>query len=193
MRHPSAGLAGSVVALVLAACSSAGESGSSGTTSSASGGTGGASGGGDTEPAAMAGMLEAHNAARASVMPAASPAIPPLVWSDTVAAAAQTWANNCMFAHNTDGYGQNIFAGSGAYKPPAVVAAWVAEAANYDYANNSCSAVCGHYTQVVWRDSAELGCGMAMCTENSPFSGGDWELWVCNYSPAGNFDGEKPY
>jgi pathogenesis-related protein 1 len=151
---------------------------------------------GDTEPADMAGMTEAHNAARAAVMPAASPPIPPLTWSSTVASAAQSWANGCSFAHGgLDGYGQNIYATTGTAEPADVVKAWVAEAANYDYATNTCATgeVCGHYTQVVWRDSARLGCGVKDCTEGSPFGSGAWQLWVCDYDPPGNFDGEKPY
>ena len=45
--------------------------------------------------------------------------------------------------------------------------------------------MCGHYTQVVWRKSLRVGCGMATC--------GATEVWVCNYDPAGNWDGERPY
>ncbi|MEM6522020.1 MAG: CAP domain-containing protein, partial [Cyanobacteria bacterium P01_C01_bin.70] len=44
-----------------------------------------------------------------------------------------------------------------------VVAAWVAEKADYDYASNSCASgkVCGHYTQIVWRETTAVGCGVA--------------------------------
>ena len=161
---------------------------SSGGGSSGSGGSGG-----DTEPANMAGMLEAHNAARAAVMPAATPAIPPLTWSSTVAAAAEAWASQCNFSHNTMGYGQNIYASTGGSTPEQVVAAWVSEDKDYNYADNSCSNVCGHYTQVVWRDSTELGCGVQSCTTGSPFGGGSWQIYVCDYDPPGNFVGQKPY
>jgi uncharacterized protein YkwD len=119
--------------------------------------------------------------------------IPPLTWSGTVAATAQAWANNCMFKHSGGQYGENIFATSGMAKPSDVVGSWVSEQAKYDYANNSCSAVCGHYTQVVWAKSLRLGCAVADCTQNSPFGGGNWQFWVCNYDPPGNFVGERPY
>ena len=50
---------------------------------------------------------------------------------------------------------------------------------------------CGHYTQVVWAESSNLGCGYAQCTVNSPFDGFDtWDNWVCNYDPPGNVEGE---
>ena len=44
------------------------------------------------------------------------------------------------------------------------MSAWVSEAADYDYATNTCSAVCGHYTQIVWRDTQDVGCGIKNCT-----------------------------
>jgi pathogenesis-related protein 1 len=157
----------------------------------------GASGSGDTEPADMAGMTAAHNAARAAVMPAATPEIPDLSWSGTVADYAQSWANGCQFMHSGGQYGENIYAGTGSDAAPAdVVADWVSEVSNYDYADNTCNGVCGHYTQVVWRDTVHLGCGVAACTSNSPFAnGGDgaWQIYVCDYDPPGNFDGMKPY
>lgn len=142
-----------------------------------------------------AAMTEAHNTARADVKPPANPAIPPLTWSSTVAGVAQSWADGCKFQHSGGPYGENIYATTGSAQPAEVVAAWVEEDANYDYATNTCSSgkVCGHYTQVVWRDSERLGCGVADCTQNSPLGGGAWQLWVCNYDPPGNFDGEKPY
>ena len=157
----------------------------------------GASPGGDSEPPDETGMTAAHNAARAAVMPAASPAIPPLVWSATVAQSAQAWADQCNFMHSGNPYGENIYAGAGSNATPQmVVDDWVGEAKDYDYAANTCSSsgVCGHYTQVVWRKSTKLGCGMTHCTKNSPFPGfAAWQLWVCEYDPPGNFNGEKPY
>jgi pathogenesis-related protein 1 len=48
---------------------------------------------------------------------------------------------------------------------------------------------CGHYTQVVWRGSTELGCGVATC-KNGVLTE---DIWICNYAPAGNFIGRAPY
>jgi pathogenesis-related protein 1 len=153
---------------------------------------------GDPEPQDMIGMTAAHNAARAAVQPAATPALPTVSWSATIAASAQAFTTNCVFADTTDAYGSNAFAGTGKSTPEEVVASWVGEDAYYDYASNSCEAgqQCGHYTQVVWRDSVQIGCGMTNCTENSPFTSsgkGAWQLWVCNYNPAGNYVGQQPY
>ncbi len=114
----------------------------------------------------------------------------------TVAAAAQAWADQCDFSHNTAGYGQNLYAsaGGGPPTPTTVVSSWVSEAQNYSYANNTCSGVCGHYTQVVWRNSTLLGCGIKACSTNSPFDNfPNWYIVVCDYSPAGNINGARPY
>ena len=43
---------------------------------------------------------------------------------------------------------------------------------------------CYHYTQVVWKDTTEVGCGI-----NRKASGKMKMLLVCNYDPAGNFPG----
>ncbi|WP_438015628.1 CAP domain-containing protein [Sorangium sp. So ce315] len=145
------------------------------------------------EPARMSGMTEAHNSARAAVEPPADPPMSGLSWSPGIAAAAQAYAERCQFVHSESSYGENLYASSGPSTPEDVVATWVEESANYDLAANACSSTCGHYTQVVWAESLRLGCGVADCTTGSPFGGGSWQLWVCNYDPPGNFIGERPY
>ena len=44
----------------------------------------------------------------------------------------------------------------------------------------------GHYTQVVWADTEELGCGMVYYQGDSFFE----TLIVCNYAKGGNFIGK---
>jgi pathogenesis-related protein 1 len=144
----------------------------------------------------LKGIVAAHNAARAAVVPAPATPLPQMQWSESDAEVARAYAAKCVFAHNAarGPRGENLYANSGGTKSPAaVVGSWVSEAKNYTYATNQCSGVCGHYTQVVWRDSVKVGCAMQRCTVNSPFGGGAWDNWVCDYSPAGNFVGRKPY
>ncbi|KAJ1403692.1 Pathogenesis-related protein 1-like, SCP domain [Sesbania bispinosa] len=129
----------------------------------------------------------AHNAARSQV------GVPPLKWDDTVAAYALNYANqnkgpNCKDTDHSNGpYGENLAWDSGDVSGAEAVRRWVDEKANYDYSSNSCDGVCGHYTQVVWRDSVRLGCAKVKCDNN----GGTFI--ICNYDPAGNVDGQKPY
>lgn len=102
-----------------------------------------------------------------------------------------------MFEHNMNsGYGENLFASTSVSNTAAVITSWADEAANYTHDTNTCATgkVCGHYTQVVWRASKQLGCGKATCVANSPFGGGGtWYFWVCDYAPPGNYLGQKPY
>jgi uncharacterized protein YkwD len=129
-------------------------------------------------------MLAAHNSVRARM------GIPPLAWSDRLAERAQNWADTLVarnqFVHRPDSpYGQNLFEITGAPATPAqVVRAWASESRDYDYASNRCRAVCGHYTQIIWRDTKEVGCAVAQS--------GRREVWVCDYNPPGNWAGRRP-
>ena len=130
-------------------------------------------------------MLAVHNAVRGRVGMAR------LAWSDRLAARAQEWADILVarkqFMHRPNSnFGENLFEIQGATASPAqVVNEWAAESRNYDYNSNRCRGVCGHYTQIVWGDTKELGCAVAR--------GRGREVWVCYYSPPGNWVGKRPY
>jgi pathogenesis-related protein 1 len=130
-------------------------------------------------------LLAAHNAVRAGLK------LPPLQWSSRLAAFSQRWANTLlvknMFAHNPESpYGENLFAiGGGAASASLVVNQWASESVYYNYRSNECSGVCGHYTQIVWRNTQRVGCAAAR--------GVGREVWVCSYDPPGNYVGELPY
>jgi pathogenesis-related protein 1 len=140
-------------------------------------------------------FVAAHNQHRARVSPAAKPALPPVTWSNELAAQARTWAERCEFNHSKTDLGENLSARTDLADPEVIVAAWVIEGEAFDYKRNRCASgeVCGHYTQVVWRDSTQIGCGMARCGAGGPFGDHEWFMWVCNYSPAGNWSGQRPY
>jgi pathogenesis-related protein 1 len=154
----------------------------------------------DTQPAASSdpfadAFVAAHNQHRAHVSPAANPPLPNVTWSNELAAQARAWAERCEFNHSKTDLGENLSARTDMADPEVIVAAWAAEGENFDYKRNRCASgeVCGHYTQVVWRDSTQIGCGMAQCGAGGPFGDTQWFLWVCNYSPAGNWSGQRPY
>jgi uncharacterized protein YkwD len=140
-----------------------------------------------TLPAFAQEMLAAHNAVRQRT------GVPPLTWSNTLATRAEEWAKTLARtgASRMEGIpGQNIGYTSppGTAKGSNVVAAWAAEATNYDHKQNACvdpKRRCNHYTQVVWRDSSSLGCAVARDAQR--------DIWVCNYDPPGNNVAEKPY
>ena len=155
------------------------------------------------EPANLVGITAAHNAVRAMVQ--TSTALPPVTWSNQLAATAQAWASQCVdtqapagLVDHSDGatrsagfpyaVGENIFGTSGTATAQGTVSSWAAEKSNYNYANNSCSGICGHYTQIVWRNTLEIGCALVDCPGLTYHS-----TVVCNYGPAGNYNGQLPY
>ncbi|KAJ4971707.1 hypothetical protein NE237_004806 [Protea cynaroides] len=131
--------------------------------------------------------LAAHNAARSKVR------VGSITWDDTVAANAQNYANqragDCKLVHSGGRYGENLAMSSGDMSATEAVNMWVAEKANYDYNSNSCTGgqMCGHYTQVVWRNSVHFGCARVRC------SNGSGTFIICSYDPPGNYLGERPY
>ncbi|XP_008236236.1 PREDICTED: basic form of pathogenesis-related protein 1-like [Prunus mume] len=130
-------------------------------------------------------FIDEHNRARAEV------GVGPIKWNDTVAAYAQKYADSkietCEMVHSQGPYGENLAEGYGEMTGGQAVKFWVTEKPNYDYASNTCVGdVCGHYTQVVWRNSTHVGCARAKCKNG-------WMFVICSYYPPGNYIGERPY
>jgi pathogenesis-related protein 1 len=142
-----------------------------------------------TEASSMSGLareiLNEHNAVRDDLR------LPPLQWSEELAAISQKWANTLLKQRRFDldpntPFGENLFMISGgSASPAAVVRQWASESHNYDHGSNSCSGICGHYTQLVWRRTRRVGCAVA--------KGAGREIWVCSYDPPGNVVGQSPY
>lgn len=137
-------------------------------------------------------LLSAHNRYRTEV------GISPLQWSDTLAASAQSYAETLAasnrFAHSdTDGYGENLWKGTaGAYSMTDMVNSWGEEKAYFipnapfpEVSTTDNWQDVGHYTQIIWEATTEVGCGLA--------TGSGWDILVCHYSPPGNFVGQQPY
>jgi Cysteine-rich secretory protein family len=127
-------------------------------------------------------VLAAHNKVRVELH------LSPLTWNCELADFAQAWAKNGVFDHRegTD-FGENLFvATSATVAPGAAIQQWLAEKPFWNNQRSTCQAgtICGHYTQLVWRKTTEIGCGI---NRNTP--GQFKTLMVCNYNPAGNFNG----
>ncbi|MBK7948411.1 MAG: Fis family transcriptional regulator [Deltaproteobacteria bacterium] len=145
-------------------------------------------------PDALA-FVAAHNRARAAVAPRPKTPLAPLRWSNALATQAAKTAARCDFDHSRSPYGENLIARKSAHPPAVAVDVWLAERADWSPAMRRCASgrSCGHYTQIVWRESRELGCASQRCERGSPMGRGPWFLTVCNYAPAGNVAGEAPY
>ena len=129
-------------------------------------------------------ILAVHNTERDLV------GVPPLVWSDSLAARAQAWAEHLAtipeMVHS--GPGENL-AGffTDPTEPTGGTSLWVAEKSNWrgGVLTEENWYPTGHYTQMVWRSSQEVGCGVA--------NDGGSSILVCRYNPHGNMIGQAPY
>jgi uncharacterized protein YkwD len=130
---------------------------------------------------------------------------PNITISDSLNSSAQAWAENIassgQFQHSTNrnNVGENIYAsfttqtsidattlGNGA------VSDWYSEVKNYNYASPGFSSNTGHFTQVVWKGSTQLGCGAAQGTATIQGTTYNAFYVVCQYAAAGNVQGQFP-
>jgi uncharacterized protein YkwD len=122
--------------------------------------------------------------------------VPRLKWSARLAGEAQAWAatlaRSNRFEHSNDrsGAGENLWMGSaGRYSAEAMIDEFVAEGRMFragQFPNVSKTGSwhdVGHYTQLIWPATEEVGCAVARGTNN--------DILVCRYYPAGNVMGER--
>ena len=137
-------------------------------------------------------VLQHHNTYRAALQ------LPDLQWSAALAADALTWAKHLAQIdrgeHDQDVVGkegENLWWGTAnAFSYGVMVDAWGNEKKMFRYGafpdcRSNRTAVVGHYTQVVWRNTQSVGCALV--------SNGRMDYLVCRYSPPGNVYGQNPY
>lgn len=140
-------------------------------------------------------VLASHNRERSAM------GVPQLQWDAKLAADAKKWADHLAhtdsFEHSPsdpsdmDEPGENLWAGSvGQYSPEEMVGLWIEEKIDFKpgvfpYISHSenLEAV-GHYTQLIWRQTARVGCAIASTAKE--------DILVCRYSTSGNVIGERP-
>jgi pathogenesis-related protein 1 len=134
----------------------------------------------------IAGLLDAQNAARAELK------LAPLSWDCKLADFAQVWASRGVFEHRADNkFGENIFVSTNAETVPSVaVTKWMTEKPFWDNKAAACQdgKICVHYTQIVWKQTTHVGCGI-----NRNASGKYKLLLVCNFNPVGNLPDMAAY
>ncbi|NXO28543.1 GLIP1 protein, partial [Cisticola juncidis] len=149
--------------------------------------------------------VRAHNTFRSKVNPPASNMFF-MSWDAALAKTAKAWAKKCKFNHNTylkmpgkmhptfSFVGENIWTGTAhIFSVDAALQSWFNEVSSYDFSTNTCTDICGHYTQVVWAESYKVGCAVHFCSTVENFPGlFNAAHFVCNYGPPGNYP-KKPY
>jgi len=160
-------------------------------------------------------FLRAHNIVRANA------GLPSVQWNAELqhiaeARLAKLSTGGCYIQHSASGdrldkagfeyLGENLYKVLG-MKPTGVdvVDAWYAEIQDYTYGyvgdtcvKSKCEGrsrppcTLGHFTQVMWRESTDIGCALRQCNEASTEADIAY-LSLCMYGPGGNIVGELPF
>lgn len=139
-------------------------------------------------------LLAAQNAERVRL------GLKPLVWSARLADHAKKWAQTLavseMFEHAPigadGGEGENLWFGTkDDYSPEEMIGFFVDEGKQFkrglfpDVSTTRRWEDVGHYTQLVWKDTREVGCAIV----GNPRR----DFMVCRYWPAGNVTGQPVF
>ncbi|NWW52714.1 CRIS protein, partial [Pedionomus torquatus] len=140
-------------------------------------------------------IVDKHNSLRRGVKPTASNMMK-MVWSPSAAKNAQKWADQCTLSHSTVNMrtttapcGENLFMSTAPFPWSDAIQAWYDEEKDFKYGTGAKTpdAVVGHYTQVVWHNSYQIGCAIALCPQHK------YKYFqVCHYCPAGNLMSSIP-
>ena len=135
-------------------------------------------------------LLIAHNQERDRVN------VPRLAWSAKLAEQAQAWAdtlarsNRFEHAQDRSGAGENLWMGSARrYSAEQMIDGFVEEVRYFhtgqfpDVSSTGSWHDVGHYTQLIWRGTQQVGCAVGQGRAN--------DILVCRYWPAGNVMGDK--
>ncbi|VDO62570.1 unnamed protein product [Haemonchus placei] len=113
--------------------------------------------------------------------------VPDLRWNDQLAAQAQAWAEKVarqayVTYKEMSGLGENITFFPRDLDPDSIVEHWYEEHEKYEYDTPGWQCGTNYFTQVIWKETEEVGIGRASGKLASP---GD-QVIVAFYRPAGN-------
>eukprot|EP00029_Vermamoeba_vermiformis_P013462 TRINITY_DN837_c0_g1_i1.p1 TRINITY_DN837_c0_g1~~TRINITY_DN837_c0_g1_i1.p1 ORF type:complete len:225 (-),score=31.39 TRINITY_DN837_c0_g1_i1:39-713(-) len=128
-------------------------------------------------------VVSAHSAERALV------GLGPVTYNASIGQIAQNYVDGCPSGHSgAANLGENMYWGYSEDLTDAVNL-WASEKQYWNCETNRCCKngdcswyPCGHYTQIVWASSTQIGCGIKLCKNTYTV--------VCNYYKPGNYNCE---
>ncbi|XP_063296918.1 cysteine-rich venom protein-like [Pelobates fuscus] len=137
-------------------------------------------------------IIDTHNYLRTLVKPSASNMLK-MVWNDAAAQTAARYASQCIAGHSAPNLrtipnfncGENIFLSTFKASWDDVLKSFYSEVVDfiYGYGPRLPNIQTGHYTQLTWATSFQVGCAVAQCS-NAKYT----YNYVCHYCPPGNFN-----
>ena len=143
-------------------------------------------------------------------LPAASQPLVELKWDDELERQAQEWADGCPEGHRPQNKNGENMAWATSRTTDLVTAVDMFDSErrfvqkselkngfvfdtgrNAKWCKNGDWSACGHLTQQLWNSTTRVGC--ARSSTPCKLGGRDATLIVCNYAPAGNFQGRPVY
>ena len=121
--------------------------------------------------------------------------LPELKLNDHLTALAENYAEKLMSTHINNSYEPNIYKGvcvgenvviSNSTDTEEIFKNWSDEGMDYDFGKNKFSKKKGHFTQIIWKETTDIGIGF--CYDKM---GGKY-CTVVLYYPAGNTFGDFP-
>ena len=135
--------------------------------------------------------MDLHNQARAQV------GVAPLQWDPELARHAQKWADQLALqggrlshsdADEGEGESLALYLPANGERPVHGAMLWYSERGRYhgEVFTDSICQTCGHYTQMVWKNSTKVGFGISLAPNGNA-------ILVARYREAGNMMGETAY
>ncbi|CAG5036512.1 unnamed protein product [Parnassius apollo] len=131
--------------------------------------------------------LETHNEYRREH------GVPPLILNKDICKVSQKWAEelakkDAMSYSLNQNFGENVYCGwspdpNVKIKARDCVEKWYSEIKDYSFGREPEILTCGHFTQIVWKNTRELGVGSAKSKSGKLYV-------VANYFPPGNYSGQ---
>ena len=132
-------------------------------------------------------ILDAHNSYRSEV------GVSGLAWNEGLADEAGAYSaqlsSTGSFQHSDTSEGENLWKGGKDISFTQMVdGGWGKEKGSYhgETIDQSNFKAFGHYTQMVWSGTTQVGCGGTWGSDGK-------YTFVCRYNPAGNMIGQKPF